>query len=385
MNKISSSYKILFIAILLGIISGFYQQPMIMKIAEVMSSLVTNFLKFITAPIIFLSIFSTLLGMNGFGEMKMLGRRVFQYTIITTVIAATIALFLFLAINPVDVSSAQNVEWDHASIEQISYLSFFLNIVPSNLVKMFLENNVMAIVFVAFLFGIAAHKLPEENKQVLTLFFSSAFKLILKITELVIAVMPFAIWAFVTLLVQEIQQNTAHFRSIMLYLSVVLGANLIQGLVIIPLMLMAKGLKPLTVFRGASKALILAFFSKSSNATLPVTLQCAEHKLHMRPKIAHFSLPLCTTCNMNGCAAFILTTVLFVSGMHGVTFSYVELGIWILTSNSCCYRKCRGSYGLLFLKQCFLNRNGSPDQDDGNHPSVLCLSRYVRNSTKCLV
>ena len=94
------SYLIILIAIALGLITGFTHWEILLKAADVVSTLFMNFLRFIAAPIVFLSIFSTLLGMSGFGEMRTLGRRVFTYTILTTVIAASTALALFLLIDP---------------------------------------------------------------------------------------------------------------------------------------------------------------------------------------------------------------------------------------------------------------------------------------------
>ena len=218
----------------------------------------------------------------------------------------------------------------------------------------------IGIAFLGFLLGLAALKLPNENKQVLNQLFSSLFKLILKVTELVIFVMPLGIWAFVTLLVIELKHNSSEFHSLILYLGVVLGANLLQGFIIIPLFLKSKGLSPFKVARGAGKALLLAFFSKSSNATLPVTLQCAEHQLGIKPRVAHFSLPLCTVINMNGCAAFILTTVLFISQMNGLVFSAWDLALWVLLATLAAIGNAGVPMGCFFLSSAFLIAMGVP-------------------------
>lgn len=353
------SYVYILLAIALGVATGFSHLEMALQAANMVSTLFMNFLQFIAAPIVFLSIFSTLLGMSGFGEMKTLGRRVFTYTILTTIVAAASALALFLLIDPARAPLVAGGDWDASIVNQGSYTSFFTNIIPSNLVQAFLENNVIGIAFIAFLLGFAALQLPEENKEILNRLFSSLFKLILKVTELVIFVMPLGIWAFVTLLVTELQSNSSQFNSLILYLGVVLGANLLQGLVMIPLFLKSKGLSPLHVARGAGKALLLAFFSKSSNATLPVTLQCAAN-LGIKPRIAHFSLPLCTVINMNGCAAFILSTVLFVSTMNGMTFSAWDLGLWVLLATLAAVGNAGVPMGCFFLSSAFLIAMGVP-------------------------
>ncbi|MFA6118997.1 MAG: dicarboxylate/amino acid:cation symporter [Parachlamydiales bacterium] len=358
--KIIKSYLLIFIAILLGIITGFLHFEFILKTAETIAALFMNFLKFIASPIVFLAIFSTLLGMPSFGEMKTLGRKIFTYTILTTVIAATIALILYIIINPSNNQILSSFDWDHSQIEQNSYISFFLNIVPSNVIKAFLENNVIGIAFISFFLGIAALKIPEENRLVLSNFFSSFFKLILKATEFIVLLMPLGIWAFITLLVSEARQNSNEFKNIILYLSVILGANFLQGLVVIPLLLKSKGISPLKTAKGSIRALILAFFSKSSNATLPVTLHCAEKHLNIKPRLANFSLPLCTVINMNGCAAFILTTVIFVSQMNGVLFNIWDYCLWIILSTIAAIGNAGVPMGCFFLSSTFLVAMGVP-------------------------
>lgn len=339
------------LAILAGVLSGMTHWEVLLKTADTLSTLFMNFLRCIAAPIVFLSIFSTLLGMKGFGEMRTLGKKVFSYTLLTTLIAASIALALFLLIQPAN-GVLFSSEIGASSARSESYLSFFTQIVPSNFVKAFLENNVIGIAFLAFLLGVASLHLPEENKETLGRLFSSLFKLVLKVTEFVIWAMPIGIWAFVTLLIHELQSS--QFHNLILYLTVVLGSNLLQGFFIIPLFLKWKGLSPWRTARGASKALLLAFFSKSSNATLPITLQCAEKELGVNPKIAHFSLPLCTVINMNGCAAFILTTVLFVSQMNGLSFSPSDFALWVLLATIAAIGNAGVPMGCFFLSSAFL-------------------------------
>lgn len=352
-------YLFIFLAILMGLIAGFTQFEFILKIAEVISTLFMNFLRFIAAPLVFLSIFSTLLGLTGLKEMKELGRRVFSYTLLTTLIAAGVALFLFQVIQPAQDLSLVG-EWKGLEAQKTSYLSFFTNIVPSNGIQAFLDNNVIGIAFMSFLFGFAALKLPEEQRDVLKKFFSACFQLVLKVTGLLIKIMPLGIWAFMTLLVGELKGPSSHFKSLLLYLSVVLGANLVQGLVVLPLFLKAKGLSPFKVFKGSARALLLAFFSKSSNATLPVTLQCVEQELGVSPRVAHFSLPLCTVINMNGCAAFILTTVLFVAQMNGLVFSPWHLGMWVILATMAAIGNAGVPMGCFFLSSAFLIALGVP-------------------------
>jgi Na+/H+-dicarboxylate symporter len=381
----------------LGVVAGLFQWGPIVSTAEAISSLFLNFLKLIVAPIVFLSIFSTLLTMRGFQEMRTMGRKVITYTILTTVAAAVVALVLFLIVDPVQ----QQLTATTYEASGDSYVSFLLGIIPANFVQPFLENKVMAIAFLGFLLGLVSLKLPAETRNTMSQLFTALFQLILKTAGLITFLMPIGIWAFTVLLVKDLQANTSHLNNLMLYLGVVLGANLLQGFVVIPLILKWKGISPLRVARGGMKALVLAFFSKSSNATLPVTLQCAEHNLCISPRIANFSLPLCTVCNMNGCAAFILTTVLFVAGSHGHYFSPVDLGLWVLLATVAAIGNAGVPMGCFFLSSAFLVGMGIPIETMGlilpfyafldmietslNVWSDLCVTAVVDKELKELV
>ena len=358
-SKIKNSYILILLPIVLGVFTGYLHQPILIQIAQTLSSAMMNFLQLLAAPLVFLSIFSTLLGMSSFKEMKTLGRKVLTYTVFTTLLAATVALSLFLFVNPAKNPLAHSTLEVAIEMPQGSYLSFLTNIIPSNIVKVFLESHVIGIAFISILLGIAATALPPENKASLHLVFSSLFKLVLKVTEYLVKIMPFAIWAFVTLLVSEMHQNTSQLHSLILYLGVVIGANLIQGFIVLPLLLKVKGLSPYKIAKGSSKALLLAFFSKSSNATLPVTLECAKN-LGIKPKIASMSLPLCTVINMNGCAAFILITVLFVSQMHGIIFSMGDFALWIILATLAAIGNAGVPMGCFFLSSTFLVGMGVP-------------------------
>ena len=101
-------------------------------------------------------------------------------------------------------------------------------------------------------------------------------------------------------------------------------------------------------------ALSLAFFSKSSSAALPLAISCAENNLKLNPRIAGFSLPLCTTINMNACAAFILSTVLFVCMSNGLQFSVAELLGWVFVSTLAAIGNAGVPMGCFFLSSAIL-------------------------------
>lgn len=346
---------LLFGAMGLGLLIGWANISFLNDAATITSDLFLRLLKLISLPIIFLAVTSTITGMKSLQEMRRIGRRIFTYTFGTTIVAAAVALLLYVTLNPA--SSAQGINGTSLAEEvapQASYLSFILNIIPSNLFEAFAEGNVMGIVFIALLLSVAILFLPKDQKQFLHKLFSSLFAAMIKVTGFIIKLMPLAIWAFMVLLVNELKENHAHFNRLMIYLVCVVGANLLQGLIILPLFLKMKKISPWKTFRGVSQALTVAFFSKSSNATLPVTMNCVEKNLGVRQKISNFSLPLCSVVNMNGCAAFILTTVLFVSSVNGLTFSGFGLISWIFIATFAAIGNAGVPMGCFFLTSAFL-------------------------------
>lgn len=358
MRPLQRSYLFFLIAILLGAATGFSEQKWALQAAEILSSLFLNYLSMIAAPIVLLAILSTLLNMQNFEQMKGLGKKVLSYTLLTTTLASLVALGFFLLFDPV--SSMPKSTGIVAGSEQPSYLHFFVDIIPSNICKAFLENKVISIAFLGFVFGIGAHFLPKDERATLQKGFSALFQLSLKIAELISKVMPVAVWAFTALLVKDLQAQKEGMSGLWTYLGVIVLANLAQGLIVIPLLLKLKGLSPWKLARGSVKALLLAFFTKSSNATLPMSLDVAKKELGVRSEVAHFTLPLCTIINMNGCAAFILTTILFVSGVHGHVFSALDLAFWVVLSVLAAVGNAGVPMGCFFLSSAFLIGMGVP-------------------------
>ena len=347
-------------AFISGVIGWFYFPP-IFHIADIVAEIFMNLLKLISLPIIFLSIVSTLSNMKSFEEMRILGKKVLKYTISTTLVAASVGLILFRIINPVTLAGSLTRGLSAPSHTQ-SYLSFLLKIIPSNLIEAFGDNaNVMSVVFIAFLLSYAVLSLAPAEKGVLQKLFSSLFGAVLKITNLIIYVMPIGVWAFITLFMREMlsnyytgQNGVIGLQSIALYTATVVLANILQGTVVLPMLLRFKKIKPMFAARAMYKALVVAFFSKSSNATLPLTIKCAETNAGVSQRVARFTLPMCAVINMNGCAAFILITVMYVSMSHGVTFSYLDMIAWIFIATLAAVGNAGVPMGCYFLTSAFL-------------------------------
>lgn len=345
-----------FLSIPLGFLSYYFS---FLYPAEIVSRIFLNFFQLISVPIIFFSLASSLSGMKSLREVKDMGGKILSYTLFTTLIAASISLLLLVFLHPSNPSLSLNVG-EELKNHTGSYLSFLLKMVPDNFIKAFLENNIMGVAFLGAIAGLCTLRLEEEQKVFVRQVFSSFFSLILKVTEWLLYLMPLAIWAFSAVFFNEAFSGSGNLEALFLYVVCVLGSNVIQGVFIIPAFLKWKGASPSKVLVGMHPALLTAFFSKSSNIALPLAINCAVKELNISPKVAKVSFPMCSVINMNGCASFILTTVLFVSMCHGMTFSPLELVFWILLATVAAVGNAGVPMGCYFLSGAFLTGMGVP-------------------------
>lgn len=350
-KKIFNSNTYFGVATLLGILAGYVDSPFVFTTAETVSEIFINLLKLVSLPIIFLSVVSTASGMESLNEIKNLGKKVIKYTLLTTVIAATVALVIFTLVNPVRIQGPLKLE-EQVS-DQPGYLNYLLHTIPSNVVQPFSENNVIGVLILAILLSVAILSLPNKNREVLHSFFSSLYAAIMKVTTWLVKLMPFAIWAFITLFIHNMK-NGLQLQSLALYLFVVLAANLVQAFLVLPGLLKWHKISPLATAKAMFPALSVAFFTKSSAAALPMAMRCAEENVGISRKVASFTLPLCTTINMNACAAFILTTVMFVSMSNGMVYSPLEMVMWIFIATIAAVGNAGVPMGCYFLSSTFL-------------------------------
>lgn len=322
MRKLAILFSILF-----AVIAYYLNNEVIFEIAKLFSDIFISLLKLISLPLVFLSIVSTISGLKDSIEIKVLLKKTLFYTLFTTIVAAFVALSFYLFIDPVRKNFISNTI-ESVSDSNHNYFSYLKSLIPSNFVQVFLENNVIGSILIAFLMGGAIISLSKEKQDILHQIFSALFDTLLKIAQGLLKFIPLAVWSFITCFLYELKGGS-EFHSLFWYFACIMSANFVQAFVILPLLMWYKGISPIQTMKGVMPALTLAFFSKSSSATLPTTIDCVQNQLKVPKKLSSFILPICTTINMNACAAFILITVMFVAEMNGHTFSLSEMFIWI--------------------------------------------------------
>jgi len=373
-NFFSTAWFIIY-AFILGVVTSFSGLTVFFLLATEVSKIFVNLFMLISFPLIFLSIVSTISGMESFEEMRRLGKITIKYTLSTTIVAATVAFFLFKLINPTQGSIIASQPIKSGSGFSF-YFSFLEKIIPSNIIDPFSSNgNVASIVFLAIILSLAILSLPKENKKGLHSFFYNLFAAILKITHFIIFIIPIGVWAFVTLVIRAMKQNVSNIsiKGLFLYVLCIVLAYTIQSVIVLPLFLKFKKISPLKIFKGMASAVMIAFFSRSSTTALPISLKNAAN-LGISKRVSHFVLPLCTTINMNGAAIYIFITVLYVSISHGISFSLLDMILWIFIATFAAVGNAGLPMGAYFLASSFLATLDIPLQIMG---IMLALNTFL--------
>jgi Na+/H+-dicarboxylate symporter len=347
-------YWHILLAILLAIVAGMWQQPLILKCADLVSEVFVRLLKLISLPMISLSLLATISSV-GENSLSQMGKRIVTYTVLTTTIAATIALLMYTFMQPV----VQAGDIVATAPGQVDYLKELIKVIPSNLIQPFLEGNVVSILLLSLLLGFGIAKLPKEQRQPLHQLLQSLFLIMMQITRWIVGFMPIAVWGFMTSFVLELNKSQ-EMTQLIWYLGAILAANLIQALIVLPIFLRWHGVSAKQAFIKMLPALSFAFFSKSSSAAMPTAIDCAERGLGVDAKVARFSFPLCTSINMNACAAFILITVMFVAQSHGLQFTMMEKITWILIATVAAIGNAGVPMGCFFIASALLTTMNLP-------------------------
>ena len=323
----------------------------------------TRLFQFIAVPTIALAVITTLAALGGKKETGRIFAHAVVYTLLTTVFAAGIGLAMYLWVTPgnlpTDLASA-----GASSVPQklgtVTYYDHILNVIPNNILQPFLSGNVLAVMLIAASFGLGLAFMPKtENRAVLLKGIHGLQELLFTLIRALLWALPAGILAFAAQLSSQIEAGVI-VGALGKYTLVVLGGNVIQFFIVIPLFLLARGLNPLYVFRKMAPAIAVALFTKSSAGTLPVTLASAEARLKVNPRVSRFVLPICTTINMNGCAAFILVPSLFVMQNAGFDLSIGTMITWLFVAVLAAIGNAGVPMGCYFLTLSLMSSLGAP-------------------------
>ncbi len=320
-------------ALILGAFAGCLKITALNHFFDFIATVFTRLFQFIAIPTISLAVITTLSELGNKKDTgKIFGHTLF-YTLLTTFCAAITGLLLYILFTP-DTITTNTIEQQTAQLssETVSYYEHLLSIIPNNIIQPLLSGNILSIIIISAAFGLGlSFTSNSENKTALIKILHGMQEVLFTLIRALLWIMPIGILAFSAQLSAQITSGSV-IGALGKYIAIVLFGNLIQIFIIIPLFLLARGLNPIHIFHKMSPALTVAFFTKSSAGTLPVTLTTAETNLNINPAISRFVLPICTTINMNGCAAFILITSLFIMQSSGFELTIGTMILWVFIS-----------------------------------------------------
>ena len=330
------------------------------EVMNFVATIYTRLFQLLAVPTIVLAVITTFATFGSQGSGRIFGRTL-TYTLLTTISAAAVGAILYVLVAPGNLpAEALGNSVEVVEAPQTSYIDHIISIIPNNIVKPFLEGNVLSLLLLAFAVGIGLSKLPDsENKAVVTKGLLGIQDLLFLLIKWLIWTLPLGIVAFSAQLSAQVSAGVVA-DSIGKYVLVVLVGNVIQFFVVLPLFLLSRGLNPVHVLGRMMPAVLMALFTKSSAATLPVTMETAENRLGVRKNIARFVLPICTTINMNGCAAFILVTSLFVMQNGGTPLTFSTILLWLLISVISAVGNAGVPMGCYFLTLSLMSGIGAP-------------------------
>ncbi|MDF1764810.1 MAG: dicarboxylate/amino acid:cation symporter [Gammaproteobacteria bacterium] len=317
-------WKRILLALVLGVIVGMVWGPGASSISW-LGDLFVRLIRMVVVPLVFVTLVSGVVAMGDPAKLGSLGAKTLAIYMVTTLAAIVIGLIFAATLQPgvgVDLSAAAPT----AVQEAIPLSERLLSIVPSNPIAALAEGNILAIIFFALLVGVSVLTIGEKGRPVAELMDSSS-EMMLRITHWVMEVAPFGVFALIAA-VAGTQGVAALLDVLTLALAVVLSCLVhvvvVHGIGIIKLTL---GLSPLNFFRGARDAMLVAFSTSSSSATLPVSMSVAEENLGIKPVVASTVLPLGATINMDGTALYVGVVSVFAAQAFGIELSLADYAV----------------------------------------------------------
>lgn len=296
-------------------------------LSELLGGLFIDMLKMVMVPLIFSSIVVGIANLSSHHQIHRVWISTLFYSLLTMSLSVSIGIG---SANIFETGKGLNLEMFHDAMQttntiQVSIGEFVAKFLHSLFVNPFsalAQGNVMAIVTFSLFIGIALVIGGKRYRNILQLF-QEFFELSLSMVNWIMVIAPIGIMALLTKLIST--QDTILLTTLLKFVTVILGTTLFHGLIVLPLLLYAvTRISPLRFFKGAREALLTAFATSSSAATMPITIRCTEQNLHVSPSITGFVIPLGAHLNMDGTALYEATAALFVANLAGIDLNIIQ-------------------------------------------------------------
>ncbi len=324
MKRLSLTTQIL-IALLLAVLAGVLlhnQADFVNSYIKPIGTIFLNLLKFIVVPLVLFSIMAGILSMNDIKKVGSLGLRTLLYFMVTTIFAVTLGLVVptllkgVLPLIHINQNAAATVE-----VPRLSVVDQIVEMFPSNLVEPLVSMRMMPIIVIALFFGIAMVHVGEKGEMArkITLSFNDVVG---KVLQYIMALAPIGIFCMLTPVVVENGPSVLGSYAALLGLAYLCFA-IHAGVVYSSSVALLGKMSPLKFFRNMQPAMLFAFSSDSSVATLPYTMQCTE-KMGVGKEIGRFVLSLGATINMDGVAIYLGVASVFMAACCGIDLTFSQ-------------------------------------------------------------
>lgn len=307
-----------------------------------LGTLFLNALKMLIVPLIMASIITGIAGISKEGALGRLGARTLIYYLSTSLIAILVGLALVNLVAPgiVDGQPAgarlgldeQQGSVAAAKIEgrgMSDVVEVFLRMVPTNIVSAAAEGQMLGLIFFSLLFGYFMTRVPAPYAESLRHFWAGVFEVMMRMTDWVMAFAPIGVFALIAKTVAE--TGFTAFAPLAVFFFTVLAALALHFFGVLPLLVrFLGGVSPLRHYRAMAPALLTAFSTASSSATLPLTLECVEKNAGVSNRVSSFVLPLGATVNMDGTALYECVAVMFIAQAYGLELSFAQQFIVVM-------------------------------------------------------
>ena len=297
-----------------------------------LGDLFMRLLRMIIVPLVLTSIVSGVASVGGGRAIGRLFSKTLGYYLLSSLLAACVGVLMFNLWSPgrgADMGMAAQAELP--DVQTPTGIDLLLNIVPQNFIEAASTGDMLAIIFFCIVFGAAITTLPDKPRTLVTDIFESFFKVMMNLTSGIIKFLPIGVFALITRMVGETGLDA--FGPLLKYVGTLGSGLAIHFLITLPLLLMVLGrIKPWVHLRNMREALLTAFSTSSSGATLPVTIESVRNKVGVSNKVSSFVLPMGATVNMDGTAVFECIGALFIAQVLGIDIGIGQQFLVVMTA-----------------------------------------------------
>lgn len=343
MGKLKLHWKILIAIVLAGIVGtltgtdsgilgiSFYQ------VYDFVGTMFLNALRMVIVPLIMASIITGIANIGSGDDLGRLGGKTLGYYALTSTLAILVGLIVVNIMSPgiadgIPVGESLNLTLDNADVATAvasvegrggaDVIAIFLRMIPTNVIAAAAEGQMLGLIFFSLVFGFFMTRIPKKQSETLLNFWSGVSETMMKITMWIMNFAPYGVFGLVAKTVAA--TGFSAFMPMLWFFVTVLIALGIHAFVTLPLLLkyIAK-VRPTAHFKAMAPAMLTAFSTASSSATLPLTMDCVENKAGVSDRTTSFVLPLGATINMDGTALYECVAAIFLAQAYGLEMSFV--------------------------------------------------------------